>query len=107
MSSTTGSSDPYLYPGTAVLRNLRGLTDPQLLQEFEARSTHRRIAELIEAPLWGAFDVAHLKSIHRYIFQDVYEWAGVECGPSVSRGQQRESSARVRPRTRPEGQALH
>ena len=76
MSSTTESSDPYLYPGTTVLRNLRGITDPQQLEEFEARSTHRRLAELIEAPVSGEFDVTHLKAIHRYIFHDVYKWAG-------------------------------
>jgi cell filamentation protein len=76
MSSITGNSDPYLYPGTNVLKNLRSLTDPELLQRFEARQTHRRIAELIDTPVPGEFDVAHLKAIHRYIFQGVYEWAG-------------------------------
>jgi len=76
MSSMTGNSDPYLYPGTSVLKNLRGLTDPQLRARFEARQTHRRIAELIDMPITGGFDVAHLKAIHRHIFQDVYEWAG-------------------------------
>ncbi len=40
MSSTTGNSDPYLYPGTHILRNLRGLTDQELLARFEARRTH-------------------------------------------------------------------
>jgi cell filamentation protein len=75
MSSTTGSSDPYLYPGTNVLKNLRGLTDAEQLERFEARGTHRRIGELIETPLAGAFDIAHLKGTNRYIFQDVYEWA--------------------------------
>jgi cell filamentation protein len=24
----------------------------------------------------GEFDAAHLKAIHRHLFQDVYEWAG-------------------------------
>ena len=86
MSSTTGSSDPYLYPGTAVLRNLRGLTDPEQLERFEARSTHRRIAELIDAPPSGAFDVQHLKAIHRHIFQDVYEWAGEFRAVNISKG---------------------
>lgn len=28
MSSMTENSDPYLYPGTSVLKNLRGLTEP-------------------------------------------------------------------------------
>ncbi len=30
MISTAGNSHPYLYPGTNVLKNLRGLTDPEL-----------------------------------------------------------------------------
>ncbi|MGA9108209.1 MAG: Fic family protein [Bryobacteraceae bacterium] len=86
MSSMTENSDPYLYPGTNVLKNLRGLTDPNLLQRFEARRTHRRLAELIDTPLAGGFDVAHLKAIHRYIFQDVYEWAGQFRTVNLSKG---------------------
>lgn len=27
-------------------------------------------------PIQGKFDLKHLQSIHYYIFQDVYEWAG-------------------------------
>jgi cell filamentation protein len=86
MSSMTGNSDPYLDPGTNVLKNLRGLTDPELLQRFEARRTHRRIAESIDTPVAGKFDVAHLKAIHRYIFQDVYEWAGQFRTVNISKG---------------------
>lgn len=86
MSSMTENSDPYLYPGTNVLRNLRGLTDPKLLERFEARRTHRRLAELIDTPVPGGFDVAHLKAIHRYIFRDVYEWAGQFRTVNVSKG---------------------
>jgi cell filamentation protein len=86
MSSTTESSDPYLYAGTTVLKNLRGLTDARDLAAFEARTTHRRLAELIEAPLSGTFDAAHLKAIHRYIFQDVFEWAGQFRTVDISKG---------------------
>ena len=86
MSSMTENSDPYLYPGTNVLKNLRGLTDAKLLERFEARRTHRRLAELIDAPLPGGFDIAHLKAIHRYIFQDVYEWAGQFRTVNLSKG---------------------
>jgi cell filamentation protein len=82
----TGNSDPYLYPGTSVLKNLRDLTDPKLLERFEARQTHRRIAELIDNPVAGRFDVAHLKAIHRHIFQDVYEWAGEFRTVNISKG---------------------
>ena len=86
MSLTTGNSDPYLHPGTNVLKNLRGLTDPEALEHFEARRTHRRIAELIDTPVAGRFDAAHLKAIHRYIFQDVYEWAGQFRTVNISKG---------------------
>jgi cell filamentation protein len=86
MGSMTENSDPYLYPGTSVLKNLRGLTDPELLARFEARQTHRRIAELIDTPVTGGFDVAHLKAIHRHIFQDVYEWAGEFRAVNISKG---------------------
>jgi len=86
MNSMTGNSDPYLYPGTNVLKNLRGLTDPEPLARFEARGTHRRIAELIDTPVPGRFDLAHLKAIHRYIFQDVYEWAGEFRTVNISKG---------------------
>ena len=86
MSSTTESSDPYLYPGTTVLKNHRGLTDPQELAAFEARDTHRRLTELLEASLFGRFDSAHLKAIHRHIFQDVFEWAGQFRTVDISKG---------------------
>src|SRR3954469_16942012 len=76
MSGTSGSSDPYLYPGTTVLKNLRGLKDPKALHAYEASSTYRRISELLDSPLPGRFDTFHLKSIHKFIFQDVYTWAG-------------------------------
>jgi cell filamentation protein len=86
MGSMTENSEPYLYPGTSVLKNLRDLTDPKLLERFEARQTHRRIAELIDNPVAGRFDVAHLKAIHRLIFQDVYEWAGEFRTANISKG---------------------
>src|SRR5215471_3213514 len=70
------SSDPYTYSGTDVLRNLFDICDPNHLAAFEANATAARLIELDAAPIVGRFDVAHLKAIHRYIFQDVYGWAG-------------------------------
>jgi cell filamentation protein len=68
--------DPYVYPGTNVLRNLRDIRDDALLSEFEAEASARRLRQLERKPLTGAFDTRHLQAIHRHIFQDVYEWAG-------------------------------
>jgi cell filamentation protein len=71
-----GNTDPYTYPGTDTLRNIPGLRDPQRLASFEANATVARLVELDVNPIKGQFDVSHLRAIHRYIFQDVYEWAG-------------------------------
>jgi cell filamentation protein len=70
------SSDPYTYPGTDILRNIPDIRDPQRLAAFEANATAARLVELDAAPLKGKFDVAHVRAIHRHIFQDVYLWAG-------------------------------
>ncbi len=86
MSSMIESSDPYLYPGTNILKNLRGFTDPEVLERFESRRSLRRTAELLDGPLLGRFDIPHLQAIHRYIFQDVYEWAGQFRTVNISKG---------------------
>lgn len=72
----TGNLDPYIYPGTNVLKNRREILDPERLQEFETSASARRVREWRESGYSGRFDGDHLRAIHRYIFQDVYEWAG-------------------------------
>jgi len=77
--------DPYLYPGTSVLRNLRDIRDAGVLGEFEAEATTRRLRQLEHKPLSGVFDARRLQAIHHHIFQDVYEWAGEFRTVSISK----------------------
>ena len=72
----TENTDPYLYPGTDVLKNRRNICAAEILAQFEAEATSRRLVQLINSPMPGRFDTAHLKAIHQHIFQDVYVWAG-------------------------------
>ena len=65
--------DPYLYPSSTVLRNLRGITDADRLDYVEREVVAQRIVE--GAPR-GGFDLAHLRAIHRHLFKDIYAWAG-------------------------------
>jgi cell filamentation protein len=81
-----GSLDPYTYPGTDVLRNIPDILHPRLLAAFEANATIARLVELDAAPLKGHFDVLQLKAIHKYIFQDVYAWAGRFRTVNISKG---------------------
>ena len=68
--------DDYVYPGTTVLRNKAGIQDQAALDAFEADATAVRMLELLEQPIPGTYDFAHLCAMHRHLFQDVYEWAG-------------------------------
>ena len=65
--------DPYVYPGTSVLKNRLNIRDPVALEQFEAASVTERGAEPLPV---GRFSVTHYRAIHRYLFQDVYSWAG-------------------------------
>src|ERR1035441_5302111 len=69
-------SDPYLYPGTDVLKNVPDLRDAEQLAAFEALNTAARTYELLRNPIAGGFDLAHLKAIHKHVFQDVFAWSG-------------------------------
>ncbi|MBQ2695331.1 Fic family protein [Candidatus Saccharibacteria bacterium] len=68
--------DPYCYPNTRVLRNKLGIQDFDELYDAERRLAKYRARELFENPLAGRFDLKHLQAIHRYLFQDIYDWAG-------------------------------
>jgi cell filamentation protein len=68
--------DPYVYPGTSCLRNRAGILDSDELERFEAEQTSIILAQLAHQRLPGRYDLAHLKSFHRRIFGDIYEWAG-------------------------------
>jgi cell filamentation protein len=70
------AGDPYVYPGTSILRNRWGVRDAAELARREATITAARLAELAERPIPGDFDLAHLQALHRHIFGDVYDWAG-------------------------------
>ena len=66
----------YCYPDSEILKNKMGIRNMGKLQQMERKLTMLRILELIDKPVQGKFDLQHLKLIHRYIFQDVYDWAG-------------------------------
>jgi len=65
----------YTDPETGVLRNLAGISDPDVLLFFESGAVAKRIQELYEKPI-KIKGVDSLLSIHRQLFQDVYSWAG-------------------------------
>jgi cell filamentation protein len=61
------------------------LTSYADLQRRETPLVLRRLVELQHKPILGNFDVTHLQAIHRYLFQDVYDWAGEIRSVSISK----------------------
>ena len=79
------SDDPYVYPGTSVLRNKLGTSDPVFLDKQERALVVLRSRGGIPR---GSFDLAHLRAIHRHLFQDIYDWAGELRTVEISKGHQ-------------------
>jgi cell filamentation protein len=79
-------SDPYVYSGTDILINKYSIEEQQPLDKLEGMVTGRRMLELMKRPLDGDFDLRHLQQIHRYIFQDLYSWAGEIRTVDISKG---------------------
>jgi cell filamentation protein len=61
----------------SAVKNKLGATTFDQLEQREGKFIFARMAEIeMGAGPKGNFDAAHLKALHRHIFQDVYEWAG-------------------------------
>ena len=85
MTSKYGAgNDPACYPGTDVLRNKLGIRDPGRLQEAEAAFA-ATAAETIEVDA-PPFNLDYLRSLHRQLFDEVYEWAGDLRTVDISKG---------------------
>ena len=75
----------YTDPNTGVLRNLANVTDFNTLLLIESGAVTKRIAELYANPI-KIKNSSTLLDIHRYLFQDVYSWAGEIRTVEISKG---------------------
>lgn len=78
-------NDPSLDPVSGVLANKLNITNLRELNDFEFSATSLRDAEITQFPRPGGFNLKHLCSIHAYLFQDVFFWAGLIRTVSLSK----------------------
>jgi cell filamentation protein len=83
------TGDPYVDPEIGILKNLAGIRDAALLEEYEGEMSIIRQFELSENPPASSFDFDHLRAIHRQLFQDVYAWAGEPRSVDMAKGSSR------------------
>jgi cell filamentation protein len=79
------TDDPYCWPDSDCLQNKLGIHDKARLALAEARLVSAREVLVARSPIPGEYNLAHLKSFHGELFQDVYEWAGETRTVDISR----------------------
>ena len=87
MSRYEAGNDPYLIPGTEVLKNKLGISDAFALQVAEEDAAFRAAIEIqLSAP---PFTFRQLCDLHHKLFSEVYEWAGQTRSIPMSKGSSR------------------
>ena len=78
-------SDPYLIAGTECLANKLGITDSARLSELEFRIVSVRDVQASRVSIPGGYGLAHLQQFHHFLFQDLYDWAGLTRTVDISK----------------------
>ncbi|MGZ9709247.1 putative adenosine monophosphate-protein transferase Fic [Glaciimonas sp. GNP009] len=82
-----GGDNQYCYPESDVLINKLGLIEQDALDTAEIALTQARVEQY--EPNFDDISLDGLCAIHRYVFQDVYDWAGELRLVDISKGNTR------------------
>lgn len=66
----------YFFENENVLKNKLNIHDAKLLKVKEYEIVAKKLTLLYLSDDIGLFDIEHLKSIHRFLFEDIYDFAG-------------------------------
>ena len=77
MSYSIDSLTDNCYEGTSCLINKLDIRDEKQLDIMESHITLAKISISQHNPIDGNFDFEHYKAIHKFIFEDLYDWAGI------------------------------
>ena len=76
MGYSIESNSSNCYPNSTCLINKFNIKDDKILSKIEAEITLAKAAILECEPLKQPLNFKYYKDIHRYLFEDLYEWAG-------------------------------
>ncbi len=83
----TPMADPYLLSGSSVMKNLLGIKDAEALEAAEANITSIRLFVVEKELQLSSYGYEDLMATHRYIFGDIYEWAGTPRTIQIVKGE--------------------
>ena len=76
----------YTYKGTDILKNKLGIKDEKLLKEYETRIVAFKIATISTVILPMDYTPERLKFIHKYLFDDIFYFAGEYREENITKG---------------------
>lgn len=76
----------YCYENTNTLINKLNIRDSKVLQKYEAKITAAKLLALMQKGIIGNFDVNHINAIHKYLFEDIYPFAGKLRTENIAKG---------------------
>lgn len=69
-------SDPYVYEGTNVLRNVLDIKNQESLNEFENTIVNLQLIRILKTNI-SINNSSDIFSIHKMLFKEIYDWAGL------------------------------
>lgn len=83
--------DPYVYEDTGVLKNKLGIKNYDELVKAESDLSFVKLLTVDRDVDCHEFGIDYLKDIHKYILNDIYDWAGEFRTVPMENGETRES----------------
>lgn len=77
----------YCYPDSNVLKNKLNIRDLRELKDVEEKFVAIKQLVLLQKPIPGRFTINHLLRIYRFLFEDVYPFAGHIRREQISKGE--------------------
>lgn len=76
----------YCYLNSDIYINKLNIKERKALTSLEADLSAHRLMQLMIKPIRGKFGIVHLRRIHEYIFQDLYDFAGKFREEDITKG---------------------
>lgn len=76
----------YCYKDSDVLVNKFDIHDNKKLEEIERKIVLAKLYELRQNHQIGNFDISHFVGIHKFLFEDIYPFAGLFRNENIAKG---------------------
>ena len=76
----------YCYENTDILKNKLNLKDKKKLYNYEKKIVLAKLYILRQKEITGKFDIHHFVNIHKFLFEDIYDFAGLLRTENIAKG---------------------